>query len=131
MIKLKLPGKKTGQFQSSFARGLAGETKAARDYEKRGYKVLARRAKTPAGELDLVLLAPEVNQIVFVEVKQRASLSEAAYAIQPVQQQRLIKAADTWLSNKVEYKGYRMRFDAMLIDKTGQLKCIENAFGLN
>jgi len=131
MIKLKIPGKKTGQFQSSFAKGLAGEMKAAREYEKEGYEVLARRAKTPAGEIDLILKAPKANQIVFVEVKQRSTLEAAAYSVQPAQQQRLLKAADTWLSGKAKYAGFRMRFDAVLLTNAGESKRIENAFGLN
>ena len=85
MIKLKIPNraKKTGDFTSTFAKGLAGETRAARDYEKQGYVVLARRAKTPAGEIDLILQSPAGGPVVFVEVKQRASLDAAAYAVSP------------------------------------------------
>ena len=131
MIKLKIPGKKTGQFHSSFAKGLAGEMKASKDYEKDGYEVLGRRVKTPAGELDLILKAPKVDQIVFVEVKQRATLDAAAYSVQPAQQQRLLKAADTWLGGKAQYAGFRMRFDAVLLTNSGESKRIENAFGLN
>lgn len=131
MIPLKIRGKKTGDFTSSFAKGLAGEMKAAREYEKEGYEVLARRAKTPAGEIDLILKAPKENQIIFVEVKQRATLESAAYSVLPAQQQRLLRAADTWLSSKAKYAGFRMRFDAVLLTNSGESKRIENALGLS
>ena len=130
MIIPKIRGKKTGQFNSSFAKGLAGEAKAARAFEKLGYQVLARRAKTPAGELDLILLNPAARRIVFCEVKMRKDLASAAYTIAPAQQQRLLRAADTWMGKKPEYAGYGLQFDAFLIDASGQTRRIENAFSL-
>ena len=127
----KIRGKKTGQFTSSFAKGLAAETKAAREYKKLGYQVLARRAKTAAGEIDLILLAPKEKRVLFCEVKTRADLATAAYAIAPAQQQRILRAADTWMGGKPEYTGYRMQFDAFLIDGSGHIRRIENAFSLS
>ena len=131
MILPKIRGKKTGDFTSSFAKGLAAETKAAREYEKLGYKVLARRAKTAAGEIDLILLDPKTRLILFCEVKTRADLTTAAYSIAPAQQQRILRSADTWMGSKPEYAGYRMQFDAFLVDGTGQIRRIENAFSLS
>lgn len=129
-IRVKGRGRRMGDFTSSFAKGLATETKAAREYEAKGFKVLARRAKTGAGEIDLILALPGANQIVFCEVKARADLSTAAHAILPAQQQRILRAADTWMGGKPEFKGYRMRFDAFLMANDGQTRLIENAFGL-
>lgn len=130
MMIPKIRGKKTGQFTSNFAKGLAAETKAARTYEKLGYTVLARRAKTAAGEIDLILLAPKEKRILFCEVKTRADLAAAAYAIAPAQQQRILRSADTWMGGKPEYAGYGMQFDAFLVDGAGQTRRIENAFRL-
>jgi len=131
MIPLKIRGKKTGDFTTSFAKGLAAETKASKEYEKLGYTVLARRAKTAAGEIDLILKAPKTNTILFCEVKTRADLATAAYAISPAQQQRLLRAADTWMGSKPEYRGYQLQFDAFLIDGKGTTRRIENAFSLS
>ena len=130
MMPFKIQGKKTGDFTTSFAKGLAAETKASRAYEKLGLKVLARRAKTPAGELDLILLDAKARRVVFVEVKTRKDLATAAYSILPTQQQRILRAADTWMGNKSEYAGYALQFDAFLIDGQGQTRRIENAFSL-
>ena len=55
------------------------------------------------------------NLLVFVEVKARASLDEAAYAVTPRQQQRIINAAQGWLMAHPEHAEFDMRFDAMLI----------------
>jgi putative endonuclease len=61
----------------------------------KGYRILKKRFRTPYGEIDLV--ARKRNLLAFVEVKARASLDEAAYAVTPRQQQRIIAATQAWL----------------------------------
>jgi putative endonuclease len=51
------------------ALGLEGETRACRALEARGYRVLARRYRTRAGEIDIV--ARHDGTLVFIEVKTR------------------------------------------------------------
>ena len=53
--------------------------------------------------------------MVFVEVKARASLEEAAYAVTPRQQRRIIDAAQAWLVAHPEHAEFELRFDVMLI----------------
>jgi putative endonuclease len=53
--------------------------------------------------------------VVFVEVKARASLDAAAYAVTPRQQQRIINAAQAWLMAHPEHAEFDLRFDAVLI----------------
>ena len=65
------------------------------------------------GEIDLV--ARRRNLIAFVEVKARASLDEAAFAVTPRQQARIIDAASGWLVAHPEHAEFELRFDAMLI----------------
>jgi len=79
----------------------------------KGYRILAKRFKTPYGEIDLV--ARRRNLIAFVEVKARASLDDAAYAVTPRQQKRIIDAAQAWLMTHPEHADFDLRFDAMLI----------------
>ena len=57
----------------------------------KGYRILAKRFRTPHGEIDLV--AKRRNLVAFVEVKARATLDEAAFAVTPRQQARIINAA--------------------------------------
>lgn len=79
----------------------------------KGYRILAKRFRTPYGEIDLV--ARRRNLLVFVEVKARASLDEAAYAVTPRQQQRIINTAQAWLMAHPEHAEFDLRFDAVLI----------------
>lgn len=51
--------------------GDLGERLTARFLRSSGYRVLARNARTSAGEADLVALAPDRRTIVLVEVKTR------------------------------------------------------------
>ena len=82
----------------------------------KGYRILAQRFRTPYGEIDIV--ARRRNLLAFIEVKARASLDEAAYAVTPRQQARIINAAQAWLKladAHPEHAEFELRFDAMLI----------------
>jgi putative endonuclease len=98
---------------AAFQTGLSAETQAAAVLIAKGYRILARRFRTPHGEIDIV--ARRRNLLAFVEVKARASLDDAAYAVTPRQQARIIAAAQVWLMAHPEHAGYDLRFDAMLI----------------
>jgi putative endonuclease len=98
---------------AAFRTGVSAETRAAVVLIAKGYRILARRFRTPHGEIDIV--ARRRNLIAFVEVKARASLDDAAYAVTPRQQARIIAAAELWLMAHPEHAGYDLRFDAMLI----------------
>src|SRR5215813_10893689 len=98
---------------AAFRTGLSAETRAAAYLMAKGYRILAKRFRTPYGEIDLV--ARRRNLIAFVEVKARASLDDAAWAVTPRQQQRIINAAQAWLMAHPEHAEFEMRFDAMLI----------------
>ncbi|MEA2947524.1 MAG: putative endonuclease [Alphaproteobacteria bacterium] len=98
---------------AAFNTGISAESKAAALLMAKGYRILAKRFKTPHGEIDLV--ARRRNLLVFVEVKARASLDEAAYAVTPRQQARIINAAQGWLMAHPEHAEFDLRFDAILI----------------
>jgi putative endonuclease len=98
---------------AAFRTGLSAETRAAAYLMAKGYRILQKRFRTPYGEIDLV--ARKRNLLAFVEVKARASLDEAAYAVTPRQQQRIIAAAQAWLMAHPEHAEFELRFDAMLI----------------
>ena len=98
---------------AAFRTGLSAETRAAAFLLAKGYRILAKRFRTPYGEIDLVVRRR--NLLAFIEVKARASLDEAAYAVTPRQQARIIAAAQAWLMAHPEHADFEMRFDAMLI----------------
>ena len=51
---------------------------------------------------------------MFVEVKSRKSFTEAAYAVLPRQQSRLLQAADSALALHEEWNRPNIRFDVAL-----------------
>src|ERR1700739_5140561 len=87
--------------------GLSAEARAAAYLMAKGYRILAKRFRTPHGEIDLV--ARRRNVIVFIEVKARASLDEAAYAGTPRQQRRIIDVAQGWLVAHAEDAEFGLR----------------------
>jgi len=66
-----LPGTPTPRRGDHHALGARGERHAARYLRRQGYRVLARSLRVPAGEADLLCLAPDRRTIVLVEVKTR------------------------------------------------------------
>jgi putative endonuclease len=98
---------------AAFRTGLSAESRAAVYLMAKGYRILAKRFRTPYGEIDIV--ARRRNLVAFVEVKARGSLDEAAYAVTPRQQARIIEAAQAWLMAHPEHAEFDLRFDAMLI----------------
>lgn len=98
---------------AAFRTGLSAESRAAAYLMAKGYRILARRFRTPHGEIDLV--ARRRNLLAFVEVKARATLDEAAFAVTQRQQLRIINAAQAWLVAHPEHAEFELRFDAILI----------------
>ena len=98
---------------AAFRTGLSAESRAAAYLMAKGYRILAKRFRTPYGEIDLV--ARKRNLLAFIEVKARASLDEAAYAVTPRQQARIIAAAQAWLMAHPEHAEFEIRFDVVLI----------------
>jgi putative endonuclease len=108
------------------AGGLAAEAAAARALEADGWTVLARRLRTAAGEVDMV--AEREGLLAIIEVKHRPSLVEAAYALAPRQQARLLAAAEILLAEHPEWGREGVRFDLLLVDGQGRVRRIIDAF---
>ena len=98
---------------AAFQTGISAESRACVYLIAKGYRILARRFRTPYGEIDIV--ARRRNLLAFIEVKARATLDDAAYSVMPQQQQRIIAAAQAWLMAHPEHADFDMRFDAVLI----------------
>lgn len=110
----------------AYARGLAGEARAADLLERLGFVILARRARTPAGEIDLI--ARRGDLLVFCEVKVRATLVLAAEAVRPRQRQRIAAAAAAFLADCPELNDLDMRFDVVLVSTAGEIDHLPGAF---
>jgi putative endonuclease len=98
---------------AAFRTGLSAEARAAAYLMAKGYRILAKRFRSPYGEIDIV--ARKRNLLAFIEVKARASLDDAAYAVTSRQQARIINTAQAWLMAHPEHAEFELRFDAMLI----------------
>ncbi len=108
--------------------GRAAEARARDLLEAEGWRVLAARARTPAGEIDLI--AERAGLLAFVEVKARGSLREAAHALSARQRARLLAAAEAWCAAHPGHGAAGMRFDVILIAADGAARRIADAFRL-
>ena len=79
----------------------------------RGYRILARRLRSPVGEIDL--LARRGSTLSIIEVKARQDLMTAAEAISERQRARLVRAAEWLIAGRPELSELTIRFDAMLV----------------
>jgi putative endonuclease len=93
--------------------GLSAESRAAAYLVAKGYRIVARRFRSPVGEVDIV--ARRRGVLVFIEVKARNSLDDAALSLLPRQQQRIAAAAGAWLAAHPEDGDSNIRFDAVLV----------------
>ena len=98
--------------------GKTGEDIAARELERRGYAILARRYRTRYGEIDIV--ARDGETTVFVEVKARISdeFGSAAEAVTRPKQRRLACMASDYLARN-QLSNAPSRFDVVAIDGAG------------
>ena len=94
-------------------RGRRAESLAALALRLKGYGVLARRLRTPSGEIDLVVRRG--GTVAFVEVKARPAFAAAAEAISHRQKQRIARAAAHYLAANPRFAGLTHRFDVVLV----------------
>jgi putative endonuclease len=79
----------------------------------KGFRPLARRYKTPLGEIDLVV--KRGRMIAFVEVKARALERDALESVGGASERRIVEAADLWLAKHPAAAGYDVRYDMVLL----------------
>jgi len=98
--------------QIAFRTGISAESRAAAFLIAKGFRILARRWKSPVGEIDII--ARRRSLLVFVEVKARERLDDAAWSVTDRQRLR-IAAAEAWLARNADDRIRDIRFDAMLV----------------
>ena len=108
--------------------GVLAEEAGRAALEADGWTVLARRLRTPVGELDFV--AERGGMLAFVEVKSRRTLVGAAIALGVRQRARLLAAADAALAANPHWTHEAVRFDVLLVSRGGQVRRIADAFRL-
>ena len=92
--------------------GRRAERLAAWWLRLRGWRILAIRARTPVGEVDLV--ARRGRTLAFIEVKARATEAGAAWALDDYRLRRVAAAAEA-LIPRYSRDGDIVRIDAMFL----------------
>lgn len=118
------------QKKQAYKRGLWAENIAALYLFFKGYRILAKRYKTPVGELDLV--AFKKDTLIVVEVKSRTYMEDALQAITPRAQKRIEKAAQYFLAKRPDFVSCSVRFDVVALGRSKpwvfSLKHLDNAW---
>jgi putative endonuclease len=94
-------------------RGHRSETFAALALRLKGWRILAKRYRTPLGEIDLI--ARRGNLVAMVEVKARGSFRDAMDSVTPAAQKRIMGSADLWLSRQKDAARLSIRFDIIAV----------------
>ena len=93
-------------------RGRGAETLACWYLRLKGWRILARRARVPGGEVDIV--ARRGSTLAFVEVKARSTAESAAFALDEWRLRRVAVAAER-LAARDARDGDDIRVDALFI----------------
>ena len=96
-----------------YRRGRLLEWLAAAAMLAKGYRILGRRVRTPYGEIDLI--AVRGRRLAFVEVKRRATRTEAEAAISPRQAGRIARAAEFWVSRHPAFREHEQGLDVVFV----------------
>lgn len=98
--------------QKAEKRGRGAETLACWYLRLRGWRILARRARVPGGEVDIV--ARRGRTLAFVEVKARSTEDAAAFALDHWRLRRVAVAAER-LTPRYMREGDDVRIDALFV----------------
>lgn len=112
----------------AFRRGHFAETAASWLLRCKGYRIVARRVRTPLGEIDII--ARRGRTTAFVEVKERPTSDVALEAVSPRQARRLVGAARYWLTAQPSGSTVEAdwRFDIVVVSPYLLPRHLPNAF---
>jgi putative endonuclease len=84
-----------------------------RALDRQGFRILARRWRSPVGEIDII--ARRRRLLIIVEVKARDTFDDSAESVTPRQQRRVAAAAEAWLAAHPDDPLSDVRFDVVLV----------------
>ncbi|MDQ3282110.1 MAG: YraN family protein [Acidobacteriota bacterium] len=96
--------------------GAMGERRAAWFYRLRGYSILARNVRLPAGEIDLVVRRGATIVIAEVKTRQTTTAGEGHEAVDRTKRERMIRLGDQYAAR---HPGVQLRYDILSIRWTG------------
>ena len=103
----------TADRHRAWRRGRTAEGLAVLLLRLKGWRILARRYRTPVGEIDIV--ARRGRMLAFVEVKARDGATAAAEAAARRQRGRIERAARWFLAHRPDGGWSELRFDVVLV----------------
>ena len=106
-----------------------GEERAARFYESKGFKILARNFRSRRGEIDIIAAQKELLVCAEVKTWSKVKMDGIEYSIGYKKQKASLSACKFFLLKYPEYAESVIRFDVVFIDaENGVLRHIEDAF---
>lgn len=90
----------------------------------KGYRILATRYKSPAGEIDIIALRGKM--LIAIEVKARSNRTDALYAVSSDQQRRIARALESY-AGIIGHSG-DLRLDLMIVGTCGRIEHMKNAW---
>ena len=112
--------------QAAFGLGISAESRAAAWLIAHGYRILARRWKSPLGEIDII--AARRHTLDLRRSEGARHLDSAAEAVTERQKQRIAAAAEIWLAANPNAAIRDIRFDAILVAPGKLPRHIQAAF---
>ncbi|MGR9100037.1 MAG: YraN family protein [Gammaproteobacteria bacterium] len=111
-------------------RGAQAEDRALAYLAERGFRLLQRNYRCPAGEIDLIMEDGAVLAFIEVRFRKSSRYGNAAESVTPVKQSRIIKTANHYLA--AHRPDRPVRFDVVTVspapDGQFRLDLIKNAF---
>jgi len=104
--------------------GRRAETLCALWLRLKGYRILATRYQSPAGEIDII--AKRGKLIAAIEVKNRTDRATALHSVRPKQQNRIARALEIYVG-RIGHQG-DVRLDLMIVGKWGRIEHLINAW---
>ncbi|MGF1641412.1 MAG: YraN family protein [Rhodospirillales bacterium] len=115
----------TAERRGAWRFGRLAESACAWWLRLKGYRIVARGFRVPAGEIDIV--ARRGRTLAFVEVKARTG-DGAWDALTPSQRRRIVRAAEAFLKARPAYAGLDLRFDLMVVGRRRRPRHLTNAW---
>ena len=99
--------------RAAYRHGHLAEAAAAGLLMAKGFRLLARRYRTPLGEIDLIVKRGRL--VAFVDVKARATRRDGLESVGRLSERRMVGAADLWLARHPDAAGLDLRYDMVVV----------------
>ena len=103
------------------------ETRAARWYRLRGYRIIKTNVWVAGYELDVLAARGGTLAVCEVKSKTTGAFGDPIEMVTPEKIRRITRATEAWLAGNPEYRDYVVRFDVITVAGT-RLRCVRAAF---